>query len=594
MFLLVYVGHLMSHYPSHYDRLSVARSAPDAIIRAAYKALIQHYHPDKFQGSEQEALHLTKLVREAYETLIDPAKRAEYDRLLDEQEAKANQENSPPPINTNSSTTDSTEIYLTANYWMRFFARIFDLWWEMPIFGTLLSIFFSSFSDNFSQLYEHTYASIFLSIIFLPVILILDALIYHVFGNTPGKKLLGLKVNKLNGESLSLTEYINRNYLLWKSGLAFGVPILNFFTMQIQANRIKNGLEASYDEEKGFRVLAQPIGFIKKTSFVFLFILLFFIQSLIDSVDRINRHSQKPFNIESSYQENGNLHSESDSLKTPYSKSSTVMWRNIEFNNECSEPISLAITYWDGSEWVVTAWWNAEPHSQIDTGLQTTLKEIYIYGVSANYSWKGEEEKDISWAIIKDSFTSSQSKPLLDEKAVATPFYLVIMNENTLAKNPYFEFKLECPIKKAIENDKKDKFNKSSYPDYEKIISEYPDYEKIIANKKFIDWLRSRNSESRSRFERIINGGTSAEVIAMIKAYNNDQKQICILKVPMLEEDYERCGIKPRKNKKIFNTLICFPVGSLNSHCSLSISLGDSSISNRLYPHRLSDSRRSR
>jgi curved DNA-binding protein CbpA len=79
----------MSDFRTHYDNLKVARNAPDSVIKAAYKTLIQQYHPDKIDGSKEEALRITKLINESYEVLNDPVKRGEHNRWIDAQEAKA-------------------------------------------------------------------------------------------------------------------------------------------------------------------------------------------------------------------------------------------------------------------------------------------------------------------------------------------------------------------------------------------------------------------------------------------------------------------------------------------------------------------------
>jgi hypothetical protein len=81
----------MVNKPTHYENLNIARDAPDSVIRAAYKALIQNYHPDKYEGTEADALRLTKMVNESYQILIDHDKRAKYDQWLLEQETKEKQ-----------------------------------------------------------------------------------------------------------------------------------------------------------------------------------------------------------------------------------------------------------------------------------------------------------------------------------------------------------------------------------------------------------------------------------------------------------------------------------------------------------------------
>lgn len=76
-----------------YDNLKVARDAPDVVICAAYKALMQLYHPEKFEGHEDEALRKAVAIRESYDALIDSNKRAEHDLWIEEQESNAKQHN---------------------------------------------------------------------------------------------------------------------------------------------------------------------------------------------------------------------------------------------------------------------------------------------------------------------------------------------------------------------------------------------------------------------------------------------------------------------------------------------------------------------
>lgn len=65
---------------THYDNLKVARNAPPAVIKAAYRALSQQYHPDR--NPAPEAQQIMRLINGAYDVLGDPARRAEYDREL--------------------------------------------------------------------------------------------------------------------------------------------------------------------------------------------------------------------------------------------------------------------------------------------------------------------------------------------------------------------------------------------------------------------------------------------------------------------------------------------------------------------------------
>ncbi len=63
--------------PSHYQRLGLAPQATPQQIRRAYKQRLRQLHPDLNPELPQGDLHE---LRSAYRTLIDPQKRAAYDR----------------------------------------------------------------------------------------------------------------------------------------------------------------------------------------------------------------------------------------------------------------------------------------------------------------------------------------------------------------------------------------------------------------------------------------------------------------------------------------------------------------------------------
>src|SRR6185436_10024465 len=64
----------------YYAILGVNPTAEDIVIRAAYKALAQRYHPDRYAGSPEEAHRRMSELTQAYEVLADPLRRPKYDR----------------------------------------------------------------------------------------------------------------------------------------------------------------------------------------------------------------------------------------------------------------------------------------------------------------------------------------------------------------------------------------------------------------------------------------------------------------------------------------------------------------------------------
>jgi hypothetical protein len=74
----------MSRIRSHYDNLKVARDAPVEVIKSAYRALANKYHPDRNPGCEQSAKAM-KVINVSYDVLIDPDKRRAHDAWIDQQ-----------------------------------------------------------------------------------------------------------------------------------------------------------------------------------------------------------------------------------------------------------------------------------------------------------------------------------------------------------------------------------------------------------------------------------------------------------------------------------------------------------------------------
>ena len=62
-----------------YEVLGLSKTADEKEIKRAYKRLAMKYHPDRNQG-DKDSESKFKEIKEAYEVLSDPQKRAAYDQ----------------------------------------------------------------------------------------------------------------------------------------------------------------------------------------------------------------------------------------------------------------------------------------------------------------------------------------------------------------------------------------------------------------------------------------------------------------------------------------------------------------------------------
>ena len=67
---------------NHYAVLGLLHTAEAVVIKAAYRALAQRYHPDRFAGDASFAKSKMEALNEAYAVLSNPQKREKHDRQL--------------------------------------------------------------------------------------------------------------------------------------------------------------------------------------------------------------------------------------------------------------------------------------------------------------------------------------------------------------------------------------------------------------------------------------------------------------------------------------------------------------------------------
>ncbi len=142
-----------------------------------------------------------------------------------------------------------------AGPWSRFFARVFDLWLATMILGLAVGVVIGIFHRTLPTNLTDPIVISLVTILLLPPALVVDALIRRLFGNTPGKALLGLEVMDLRGRPPGTGEYLGRNLNLWLRGLALSIPLLSLIAMWAQYQRLSKGNATSYDALGRFQVI---------------------------------------------------------------------------------------------------------------------------------------------------------------------------------------------------------------------------------------------------------------------------------------------------------------------------------------------------
>lgn len=139
-----------------------------------------------------------------------------------------------------------------ATAWPRFWARVLDISILAFPVGMLIGLLFPSLMvlDLDTRA-----AEIVIGILALPVIMVIDALLLALFGTSPGKAIVGLKVVDMEMRKLSTETALRRNFLLYLKGLVAGIPLLNLVGYGKGHADVRERGFTSWDEATDSRVI---------------------------------------------------------------------------------------------------------------------------------------------------------------------------------------------------------------------------------------------------------------------------------------------------------------------------------------------------
>jgi uncharacterized RDD family membrane protein YckC len=173
-----------------------------------------------------------------------------------------------------------------AGPWRRFFARFIDLWViTLPVtFGVALLL--GATVHGFVLWIQRPGAEYVFSWLLLPLVLVLEAGSFALFGNTIGKVLLGIKVVTIDAQSLTAVQYLKRQVGVYLYGLGTGFPLAPIFTMWRQHWRLKAAKYATYDDGR-FCVKASKLSLLSYAVVTVVLLGLLFVNGVLVQLARI-------------------------------------------------------------------------------------------------------------------------------------------------------------------------------------------------------------------------------------------------------------------------------------------------------------------
>lgn len=110
---------------------------------------------------------------------------------------------------------------------------------------------------------------------------IMEALLLHYVGNTPGKWLLGMKVVNTDGSRLDLAASTRRSLRVMFTGVGFCWPLLAVFCQALSYFTAKRLGATLWDHNGGHRVVSTPLNPFRLLTLIVLFFVAFYLQSIV-------------------------------------------------------------------------------------------------------------------------------------------------------------------------------------------------------------------------------------------------------------------------------------------------------------------------
>lgn len=214
--------------------------------------------------------------------IIDDAKFCRHcGALLEATDQKTLQEPDVVLPTTSPMPIQATTSVAQVRPWVRYWARMFDLYLISIASGVAISILYpDAFSEQNSDQFDQLFGlAVFFAWVFI------ESLFLSTTGTTPGKWLFKIRLIPSSGETLDYSTAFSRSFKVWWRGLGIGFPLVSFITLLVSYNKLtKNGI-TSWDRDSGVTVAHERIGPLRVIFAIAFFVSFLFLAAIGSATD---------------------------------------------------------------------------------------------------------------------------------------------------------------------------------------------------------------------------------------------------------------------------------------------------------------------
>lgn len=156
----------------------------------------------------------------------------------------------PSEIIIDKAGTIKEDLY-HANPWMRMVARFFDYaWFFLILWGGRVWLHGTLPLGRFESFIPFEFFA------WIPI----EALFLALWGKTPGKFFLKIKLRHGRSSRLEFMIAIKRSFNVWLRGLGMMIPVINGFCLLVAYYRLKTFQTTTWDKEERIVLTSAPVG----------------------------------------------------------------------------------------------------------------------------------------------------------------------------------------------------------------------------------------------------------------------------------------------------------------------------------------------